>query len=304
MSHVADIMLSVDPDDRPTVESLSRWLQTSAPLRGHGPGATGRVGPLGGTTGEDTSRGGGKVPECDVYAGALDHADLDELIAHVERLAWRQPEFVQLFVTDQEQSSFRVWRFHGPKLRQIAPEAREEEVRPAGGPPGIHTRFALAGDVELLRDMVVAAVNWGPGPAAPREAVLSDPRNAHYVDGWPRPGDLGLVALATREVDRWEPAPVGAAWLRHFTEDDPGYGFVGDDVPELSIGVDAAQRGRGTGTVLIRRLLRTAREAGIERVSLSVGRDNPAVGLYSREGFRLHGRDEGEDSLTMVVHLR
>ncbi|MEE1827585.1 GNAT family N-acetyltransferase [Streptomyces sp. BE20] len=61
---------------------------------------------------------------------------------------------------------------------------------------------------------------------------------------------------------------------------------------------------RGTGTVLIRRLLRTAREAGIERVSLSVGRDNPAVGLYTREGFRLHGRDEGEDSLTMVVHLR
>jgi ribosomal protein S18 acetylase RimI-like enzyme len=167
----------------------------------------------------------------------------------------------------------------------------------------VHTRIALADDAELLRDMVVAAVNWAPGRDVPRERVLADPRNAHYVDGWPRNGDLGVVAVAAWAADRWEPAPVGAAWLRYFTEDDPGYAFVGEDVPELSIGVSATHRGRGIGTMLIRRLLRIAGEAGIELVSLSVEQDNPALRLYEREGFRAHRVLEGEGSLTMIIDL-
>lgn len=183
-------------------------------------------------------------------------------------------------------------------------DRREESVWPDDGLPDIHTRFALAGDAGLLCDMLVAAVNWAPGRRVPREAVLADPHNAHYADGWPRRGDLGVVAVATRESNRWEPVPVGAAWLRYFTEDDPGYGFVGEDVPELSIGVDAAQRGRGIGTMLIRRLLKEAGDTGIERVSLSVERANPAMRLYEREGFRVHDPRAGQDSLTMLVSLR
>ncbi|MFF7591362.1 squamosa promoter-binding protein 15 [Kitasatospora purpeofusca] len=128
MSHVANIMISVEMDDRSTVEELSQWLRTAAPRRGFGPGAVGWVGSLNEITGSSTQWGGGKYPECDVYAGALNHADLDGLVAHVERIAWKQPEFVQLFVMDQEQVYFRVWMFHGAKLRQVVPDGREEEV--------------------------------------------------------------------------------------------------------------------------------------------------------------------------------
>ncbi|MEU1425099.1 GNAT family N-acetyltransferase [Kitasatospora sp. NPDC005751] len=304
MSHVANIMISVEFTDRPAVEALSQWLRTSAPRRGYEPGAVGWVGSLNETTGSDTRWGGGTYPECEVFAGALNHADLAGLVAHVERVPWVHPELVQLFVMDQEQSYFRVWMFHGPRLRQIAPEGREDDVYPDGGPSDIHTRFALADDAEFLRDLVVAAVNWAPGRDVSREAVLSDPRNAHYVDGWPGRGDLGIVALSTGEATGWQPLPVGAAWLRHLPAEDPGYGFVDPAVPELSIGITAAQRGRGIGTLLIRRLLRTAAEAGVERVSLSVERDNPALRLYEREGFRVHDPREGEDALTMVTRLR
>ncbi|MDF0376177.1 squamosa promoter-binding protein 15 [Streptomyces sp. KA12] len=132
MSHVANVMISVEPDDRPAAEELSQWLQTSALRRGFGPGAVGWVGSLRETTGSDTRWGGGKHPECDVYAGALNHADLAGLVAHVERMVWAHPEFVQLFVMDQEQVYFHVWMFHGTRLRQFAPEGREEEVWPHG----------------------------------------------------------------------------------------------------------------------------------------------------------------------------
>ncbi|GAA2799369.1 hypothetical protein GCM10010441_25480 [Kitasatospora paracochleata] len=270
MSHVVDVMISLDPDDRAAAEELSRRLRVAAPWRG------------------------GMRPEDEVYAGVIDHADLPGLVAQVGRMPWRRPECVQLFVREQENGNVRIWRFHG----------RELTSDPDGGPPDIRTRLALATDIELLHDMLVAAVNWPPGRDMPREAVLADPHNAHYVDGWPRDGDLGVVAVATHEENRWLPVPVGAAWLRHFSEDDPGYGFIGRGVPELSIGIDAAHRGRGVGTLLIRRLLAEARAAGVERVSLSVERDNPAARLYRREGFRVHDPREGEAALTMLADLR
>ncbi|MFJ7250529.1 GNAT family N-acetyltransferase [Kitasatospora sp. NPDC098652] len=302
MSHVTNVMISVEMDDVPAVEELSRWLQTAAPKRGFGPGVVGWVGALRETTGRDTTWGGGKYPECEVYAGALNHADLAGLIAHIERIPWQQPDFFQLFVKDQSDLYFRVWMFHGAQLRQLAPEGRDREFEPLRAPSHIDTRFALTGDAELLRELLVSAVNWAPGHGLSPEAVLSDPANSRYVEGWPRHGDLGLVAVASRAAHG--DAPVGAAWLRYFTEDEPGYGFVAPDVPELSIGVHAAERGRGVGTVLLRRLLRIARESGVDRVSLSVERANPALRLYEREGFLAHGPREGEGSLTMVADLR
>jgi len=296
-------MISIEPGDRPAVEELNQWLQTAAPHRGSG-GKAGWVGSLSETTGAGTLWGGGKFPECDVFAGALNHADLTALVARFERIRWKHPEFVQLFIMDQEQAYFRVWMFHGPKLQQIAPAAREQEVEPPDAPAGIRTRFALADDAGLLRELAAAAARCAPGHDAPREAALADPRNARYIDGWPREGDLGIVAVLEEEASRWEPVPVGAAWLRFFTSAEPGYGFIAAQVPELSIAVELAQRGRGIATLLIRRLLQAAADAGIERVSLSAGRDNSALRLYEREGFRVHDPRPSDDPLTMVADIR
>jgi hypothetical protein len=82
--------------------------------------------------------------------------------------------------------------------------------------PGSHwtTRNATAADREFLADMLVAAVNWSPEwkPVSLRR-VLSAHRPAHYVAGWPRDTDLGVIAEAG-------PGPVGAAWVRFFTAID------------------------------------------------------------------------------------
>lgn len=91
---------------------------------------------------------------------------------------------------------------------------------------------------------------------------MHTPELAHYVWGWPRPGDLGVVA----EADQ----PIGAAWLRYFTASDPGYGFIDVTIPEVSMGVVKPWRGRGVGRRLLEALIATARDAGIPALSLSV----------------------------------
>jgi ribosomal protein S18 acetylase RimI-like enzyme len=119
--------------------------------------------------------------------------------------------------------------------------------------------------------MLYEAFAWRPGaPSPPPDEVLARPELARYFEGWGRPGDLGVIAGSD----------VGAAWVRLFTKDDHGYGFVAPHVPELAIGVTKGARGRGVGTALLEALL-----SRIGPVSLSVETDNPAVRLYERFGF-------------------
>jgi ribosomal protein S18 acetylase RimI-like enzyme len=161
--------------------------------------------------------------------------------------------------------------------------------------PVLRYREAGPDDADLVFDMLMHAANWDPGrEALTRDQVAGEPKLAHYAARWPRPGDLGFVAVDEEALGR------GAAWLRYFSGDDPSYGFVDAQTPELSIGVDAAVRGMGTGTELCRRLFHAADARGIPQVSLSVEKANPAAALYQRLGFVVV-RDDG-DAVTMVRH--
>lgn len=175
-------------------------------------------------------------------------------------------------------------------------------------------RPASAGDAALLVDMVVLAVNWDADrPPVTRERVLADPRLAHYATGWPRTGDLGVIAIATDAIasDTSSPAAidpeasaVGAAWLRVFSADDPGYGFVAPDVPELSIGVVPTWRGTGVGRALLRELVQQGAARGCDAISLSVERANRARALYLDEGFVVVAEDRDADTMLLRLAAR
>jgi GNAT superfamily N-acetyltransferase len=163
------------------------------------------------------------------------------------------------------------------------------------GATGWTIRDAAPGDAGFLADMLVAAVNWSPEwKPRSRRRVLSAPRTARYIAGWPQATDLGVVAEAGGQ-------PAGAAWVRFFTAGEPGYGFVAADVPELTIGVAAAWRGRGAGRALLRAVAARAAAAGVARVSLSVERKNFAHGLYLEEGYVVAA--SGPQSDTLVKDL-
>lgn len=150
-------------------------------------------------------------------------------------------------------------------------------------------RKAELKDVRFMRDMLHHAFYA-------RESTFTGEEEPvyRYVIGWGREGDAGVIALD-------DGFPVGAAWYRRFTADEPGYGFVDEATPELAIAVVPSRRGRGIGELMLSALLERARAEGHAQVSLSVERQNPALRLYEKHGFRaVH---ENANTVTMVAAL-
>jgi len=148
-------------------------------------------------------------------------------------------------------------------------------------------RRAASDDEPFLFDMVYQALFVEPGADPFPPSVLDEPQIAHYAKDFGRPGDEGLVAETSADT------PIGAAWVRRFSGTDPGYGYVDDDTPELSIAVVESRRGTGVGTALLAQLL-----LEVPRCSLSVDERNPAARLYERLGFVTIERSG--NSLTML----
>jgi GNAT superfamily N-acetyltransferase len=151
------------------------------------------------------------------------------------------------------------------------------------------------GEEGFLWEMLGEAFAWRPGEERPAAAeLLGDPETAVYLSGWGRPGDAG--SIAELEGER-----VGAAWWRHFTSANHGYGFLDPTIPELSLAVVPSHRGRGIGTALLGELIARARDEQLPALCLSVEFGNPALRVYERAGFtRVQDDDE---ATTMVLEL-
>jgi GNAT superfamily N-acetyltransferase len=141
-------------------------------------------------------------------------------------------------------------------------------------------RNGSAADIPFMRSLLPHAYGWRVN------ALETDIPVTRYVDNWGRPGDVCVIAHETGNR-------VGAAWLRLFRAGEPGYGFVDERTPELTIAVVPSRRRHGVGQELLDGLLERAREAGHGGVSLSVEDGSPAVAFYERNGFANAGSSEG-----------
>ena len=145
-------------------------------------------------------------------------------------------------------------------------------------PVGIH-------DVRFLRDMLRHAYHWRIAEDVERPVY-------RYVQDWGRRGDAGVIALEG-------PHSYGAAWYRLFTKEEPGFGFVDEETPEVTIAIVPSRRGKGAGKELLEALLRQARDDGYRAVSLSAASDQTSY--YERFGFETVR--EGDNAVTMVARL-
>jgi len=126
-------------------------------------------------------------------------------------------------------------------------------------------------DVRFLRDMLRHAYHWRVDEDAERPVY-------RYVQNWGRPGDAGVIAMEG-------PHAYGAAWYRLFDAKEPGFGFVDEQTPELTIAVVPSRRGKGAGKELLEALLERARSDGYAAVSLST--DPRQRSFYERFGFEV-----------------
>ena len=143
-------------------------------------------------------------------------------------------------------------------------------------------------DIPFMRSMLAHAYHWRVA-GLETEIPLS-----RYVDSWGRPGDVAVIAAdgANR---------VGAAWFRRFSARAPGYGFVDERTPELTIAVVPSKRRHGVGQELLDALLARAGADGVPALSLSVQKGSAAVAFYERNGFERVGETDG--AITMVRRL-
>lgn len=108
--------------------------------------------------------------------------------------------------------------------------------------------------------------------------IRAQPAFAHYTRLHPERGDFGVVATLDEHT-------VGVVWALLLPQDDPGYGYIDAQTPEIALWVEGSFRGRGIGRSLLKALFQAAHIHQVEQLSLSVEPKNYARNLYLSEGF-------------------
>lgn len=154
----------------------------------------------------------------------------------------------------------------------------------------ISFRRATIADREHIRRFHELTDLWRDVTAEHSEGFAADA--ARYVDAWTE-SDGGVICEASGEV-------VGGAWLRYFTSQAPGWGFVEEKYPEVAIALEPGWTGRGIGGKLMNEVIELAKSQGAPGVSLLVETGNERAGKsYKKVGFTNLG-DDGEGGYTML----
>ncbi|WP_238599257.1 GNAT family N-acetyltransferase [Corynebacterium heidelbergense] len=137
----------------------------------------------------------------------------------------------------------------------------------------------------LLEEATLENMNWC-GQRFTMCDILRERKFAHYTRVDADRGDFALAAVRQGDV-------VGVVWAQFLGSADPGYGYVDDFTPEVSLWVHSEARKRGIGRQLLRAVVQAGRQRGFQQLSLSVEEGNHARELYESEGFvAVAGREE------------
>jgi [ribosomal protein S18]-alanine N-acetyltransferase len=157
-------------------------------------------------------------------------------------------------------------------------------------------RHGSTADINFLWEMLYQAIYVPEGHTPPSKDIINEPHIKQILEGWGRSGDLSFIAMDISNQ------PVGAVWIRLFSEDNKTFGYVDQETPILGIALHPHARGKGIGTLLMEAVLKEAKELGYKKMSLSVDPNNPALRLYERFGFKKIGVDGTSwDMVTEIV---
>lgn len=158
--------------------------------------------------------------------------------------------------------------------------------------PLIHFRPLIPADQDFLTEMLYLAFFVPEGAPPFPKSIVDRSDILKYHKGYGKVGDYGFIAEINQQA-------IGAIWCRKHSLQDPGYGFVQEDIPELNIALLPEVRGRGVGHELMRMLEEELRTTGVPGMSLSVDqRNSAAFHLYKKRGYQIV-KEEG-NAVTML----
>ena len=152
-------------------------------------------------------------------------------------------------------------------------------------------RFISEEEVGVLEDFLYEAIYVPDGESAPPRSIINQPELQVYISDFGKEkDDIGMVAEADGQI-------IGAVWVRIMND----YGHIDNNTPSFAISVYKDYRGLGTGTDLMKEMLRVLKARGYKQASLSVQKANYAVRMYQKVGFQIV--DENEEEYIMLCQL-
>jgi ribosomal protein S18 acetylase RimI-like enzyme len=148
-------------------------------------------------------------------------------------------------------------------------------------------------EIPILVDMLYEAIYQPDENNLISETVLETPEVKAYIkDFGNNKDDYCLVADCNDRI-------VGAVWVRIISGDIKGYGYIDEETPEFAISLFEEYRNQGIGSQLMFSMISYLRESGYKQTSLNVKKENYAVKLYQKMGFKVIDQDD-EDYLMLL----
>ena len=143
----------------------------------------------------------------------------------------------------------------------------------------------------ILSDFLYEAIFIPESMEKPPKAIIEQSELQVYIADFGKEDDWCLVAEVKGKI-------VGAVWGRIMNY----YGHIDDETPSLAISLYGEYRHLGIGTALMKAILHLLKEKGYKQTSLSVQKENYAVNMYQKIGFKVVS--ETEEEYIMVCELQ
>jgi len=166
---------------------------------------------------------------------------------------------------------YYLWKFYSrfQRDREDADARRNYSIRPI-----------LPTDEAFLWEMLYQSLYTFPGKVSKLGIIPESFEVSQYLKDWGKPDDCGFVA-----VDMRNRQPIAAAWLRLLTEDEKGYGYVSDHVPEMIFAILPAYQILEIKLSLLNYLLSVA-QTRFSSISIRVTPEHPLWHLSKLLSFQ------------------
>ncbi len=146
-------------------------------------------------------------------------------------------------------------------------------------------------EYSILSDFLYEAIFIPKGMEKPPRSIIEQSELQVYIADFGKADDWCLVAEMKGKI-------IGAVWLSIMID----YVHIDNETPSLAISLYNEYRHLGIGTALMKAILQLLKEKGYKQISLSVQKENYAVNMYRKIGFKIVS--ETKEEYIMLCELQ